>query len=150
MVKYHLFFVSMNNRLFSYISLFISKDVENIFNLWSRKLFEFRLGCGSESDFTLISLEVTWCDNLEDLNSNFYSLLTGPIWRVSFLELFLQLTRSFLFLGTSWDSFETNSLPWRINSIALRSKLFITANNCNSAAECSHGSILWILLQILT
>ena len=130
------------------MSIFISKNIENIIDFLGWKLSKSWLFNVCKADFALVWFEITWGDSLQNLDSNFYCLLTVPI-STSFFELFLKLTHCFLFFATSWYGFEANRLTRWINSEALGTKLFITTNNCYVHAERSHRCVLGILLQIL-
>ena len=67
-----------------------------------------------------------------------------------FFELLFQLAHGFLLLSSCWNSFESNALPWWIDSEALRSKLFIASYQSYINTKWSHPGILWLFLQIIS
>ena len=113
------------------------------------QLSEFGVSHAAHSYFNFIRFKICTYNCLKNLNSNFDSLFSVPL-SVILPIMFLELCRSFLFFGASGYPSESNSLSAGINSVELRPELLIEPDERGGAAEGTHISVLWELLQVVT
>jgi len=115
--------------------------VQHCVNLLFRELSKERFSSSWDSNLNLIRSKVRRDNSWKSLDGCLKSLLWIPL-SIVFLECALQLSRCFLFLRASGQSFVSHCVAWGVDLENLGTELFVTTDERDHAAERANACIL--------